>query len=742
MSFTAFKEVNINNPGSTTRYGSDDLLDFYKILNGKTTANRRPEIINRWRWSNYQEFKTVTEASVPDPTETDVVHFFVSQTDKKLKVKKSGGITINLEDVGAGSWNPTSSETLQNKTINFDLNTIKHSTTNGVGDILRYDGVRMSRLAKGTGNQMLAVNAAGTDLEWQTPAGGGGGGGEANTASNVGTQGIGVFYQKLGVDLQFKSIFSPDGSILISDDTGNQKVDISLGSGIVKTNQSNVFGDFQQTFRSGRLAITNPAGSFGYFFVGNPIVASRNIVLPLLTANDNLVTEAFVQPLTNKTIAAGCVINTDIATIKHSTTNQAGDLIANTGTQFDRLARGGANQHLMMNSAGTGLMWGTFTAGGTRLPFDGAAVPQTGRWGAFYGGAGNGDGMMGFAHTYNRLHGSASSTSESATEIYTAASVGAIAEFKTACGFRRDSSCIFKAKWRLTSTSACKVKIGVSNATAIGAGGSGTGGSTVRYDVTQNSSSHSEMDTINRFGIRFNAGAGGLNEAVTEVIVRFRKSGTPSGSATVGIRKGSDGTLVTLGSFTPNSFGSGEQAATISAASNTYQMVSGDYVTVEFPANSSDFIELDQDDAAPPSGFSMHQWVSSWSSYPDTLAMKITTTAITAGGNGDTPLNAASGIMVHGSIGTHTNYRVARNDGSPTQTSVDSGKALANLTDHTVEININSTNCIVTLDGTAFTYTTVVPAVSTPVAWFMQVETASAAEKGLGIVYAQVVTTL
>ena len=52
-------------------------------------------------------------------------------------------------------------------TVNED--TIKHSTTNTAGDILKGDGTRYSRWAKGTANQIIQVNDAGTDLEWIDP---------------------------------------------------------------------------------------------------------------------------------------------------------------------------------------------------------------------------------------------------------------------------------------------------------------------------------------------------------------------------------------------------------------------------------------------------------------------------------------------------------------------------------------------------------------------------------------------
>lgn len=58
--------------------------------------------------------------------------------------------------------------------------------------------------------------------------GGGGGGGEINTASNVGTAGVGVFKQKIGVDLKFKKINAGSNKIIIQDDTGDDEIDIDL----------------------------------------------------------------------------------------------------------------------------------------------------------------------------------------------------------------------------------------------------------------------------------------------------------------------------------------------------------------------------------------------------------------------------------------------------------------------------------------------------------------------------------
>ena len=65
------------------------------------------------------------------------------------------------------------------------------------------------------------------------------GGGESNTASNVGTAGVGIFHQKNGVDLEFKKINAGSNKVTITDDTTNDEVDVDIAeSNIVHQNLS------------------------------------------------------------------------------------------------------------------------------------------------------------------------------------------------------------------------------------------------------------------------------------------------------------------------------------------------------------------------------------------------------------------------------------------------------------------------------------------------------------------------
>ena len=137
------------------------------------------------------------------------------------------------------------------------------------------------------------------------------------------------------------------------------------------TAATNDWGAFMQTFRHQNIKMMNPANTFGYVWNTSTISANRNVILPLLTADDTVVFANTTQTLVNKTLTAptisAMVVNVDSNTIKHGTTNNNGDLLVSTGTKYDRFARGTADQVFCMNASGTGALWvnRSVVAGGT-----------------------------------------------------------------------------------------------------------------------------------------------------------------------------------------------------------------------------------------------------------------------------------------------------------------------------------------------------------------------------------------
>jgi len=88
---------------------------------------------------------------------------------------------------------------------------------------------------------------------------GGGGGGEANTASNQGTGGVGLYHSKVGVDLQFKNINAGSAKITVTNDAPNKEVDIDIAQANIDHGSIGGLGDDDHSIyllASGARALT------------------------------------------------------------------------------------------------------------------------------------------------------------------------------------------------------------------------------------------------------------------------------------------------------------------------------------------------------------------------------------------------------------------------------------------------------------------------------------------------------
>jgi hypothetical protein len=89
-------------------------------------------------------------------------------------------------------------------------------------------------------NDVLTWNQ--TSNRWEPAPPPGAAAGEANTASNVGTAGVGVFKTKVGVDLRFKKINAGSSKVSVTDDVANDEVDIDVVPGQINHDDINGTG--------------------------------------------------------------------------------------------------------------------------------------------------------------------------------------------------------------------------------------------------------------------------------------------------------------------------------------------------------------------------------------------------------------------------------------------------------------------------------------------------------------------
>lgn len=144
--------------------------------------------------------------------------------------------------------------------------------------------IALANIVNGTANQIIKTNAGGTALEFGLI-------GDANTDTFTTTK----------ITTLSKSL---------------------LNTEIVYNNQSNVFGDFTQTFKDNSITIESPNGLTPTTLVNAQQTLARNLTIPILTANRSIVVTGEASQITIGTEVTGASTDlTDTAVIARSTNN-------------------------------------------------------------------------------------------------------------------------------------------------------------------------------------------------------------------------------------------------------------------------------------------------------------------------------------------------------------------------------------------------------------------------------------
>lgn len=349
---SSFRRTTKDDAGDSIVYGANDFHIIIDLLNG-TVSNIPPVKFKSSSgvkfWNGVLKLRDVTDTydlTIINPALT---------TNRTLAFPNiSSDDTLML---------PTTTETLTNKTFSTGHNTIT-DTSIATGDLLKSNGTKFVRFARGTNNYLLRSSA--TDLVWASLAGAlsiklddvnepdnntdlnattvthgllprlsgvstnflsadgiwldppGTLPGETNTMTNIGTNGVGVYKTKSGVTFQLKNINAGSTKITVTNDTTNNEIDIDL----VEAN----------------LALTSIGGTLGIDKGG-----------------------------TGQTVKAS-------AFDELAPTVNAGDIIYHDGTHNIVLPKGSANQVLTMNAGATAPEWTTMTVPMTLVSQDFTAL--------------------------------------------------------------------------------------------------------------------------------------------------------------------------------------------------------------------------------------------------------------------------------------------------------------------------------------------------------------------------------
>ncbi|MHC4621125.1 MAG: hypothetical protein ACYTEQ_25545 [Planctomycetota bacterium] len=158
--------------------------------------------------------ETLTNKTLTTPTIGDFTNAAHDHADA------AGGATLNASVIAAGTL------AHERGGVEADISAV------AIGDFIVGTGAGTMGLVTSAGHNDgdVMTRQADGSADWEAPAGGGGG--ETNTASNQGTDGVGVYDTKVGVDLQFRHV--APASTKITTVLNGKDIDIDVVPGNIK----------------------------------------------------------------------------------------------------------------------------------------------------------------------------------------------------------------------------------------------------------------------------------------------------------------------------------------------------------------------------------------------------------------------------------------------------------------------------------------------------------------------------
>lgn len=217
--------------GSISGLGDDDHTQYHNNTRGDARYYTKTQL-DGGQLDNRYYTETETDTLLGGKANTVHTHTASQVTDFDAEVSNNTDVAANTAARHAAltvTDSPTVNLTLTAQDLEADVIDNSSIQQIEIGKAGTVAGTRKElNFIEGTNITLTVADDIANDRVNVTVAASGGGSGEANTASNVGTAGVGVFKQKTGVDLEFKKINAGSNKVTITDDTGDDEVDIDV----------------------------------------------------------------------------------------------------------------------------------------------------------------------------------------------------------------------------------------------------------------------------------------------------------------------------------------------------------------------------------------------------------------------------------------------------------------------------------------------------------------------------------